>query len=365
VEKEALTHSTSAARLDARALERTHPLTLFGLDALVAGAARTRPKLRAFQDHVETRREPLAYADVDHAVGAFLGRLREFSLPRGDRALLLAAPRSETLIALTALIAAGVEPVLAPATLSEDALAAAARAVSATAIFAPARSGDADIEARLRAVAARTPGLRLIGSLGGGQIDGDRISGAVDFSLETLRGDGPRAQLDEGWTPGARSMIGAVDFDGETRFLSQGALLGYSLDLVRKARHGGPTPLVMLSAPSNFGALVAGPLAALLSGAPLHFLSPFDGERFLVLLDTLGPARLLAPRAVLPDLARAGLLTNGALASCIALSNAKAAPVDFVPPPDGCPLLDMIVDGATLHMAPIEATSYLPRALVA
>jgi acyl-CoA synthetase (AMP-forming)/AMP-acid ligase II len=361
VEKDALTQSTSAARRDARTLERTHPLTLFGLDALVAGAARTRPKLRAFQDHVETRREPLAYADVDYAVSAFLGRLREFSLPRGDRALLLATPRSETLIALTALIAAGVEPVLAPATLSEDALAAAARAVSATAIFAPARSGDMNLEARLQAVKAKTPGLRLIGALGGGHIDG-----AADFSLETLRsGDGPRAQLDEGWTPGARSMIGAVDFDGETRFLSQGALLGYSLDLVRKARHGGPTPIVMLSAPSNFGALVAGPLAALLSGAPLHFLAPFDGERFLVLLDTLGPVRLLAPRAVLPDLARAGLLTNGALASCIALSSANAVRDDFTPPPDACPLLDMIVDGATLQMAPVEAAGYAPQAMVA
>jgi hypothetical protein len=350
----------SAAMRDARNLERTHPLTLFGLDALVAGAARTRPNMKAFQDHMENERPSLAYADFDQSIGVFLARLKEFALPRGARALVVAAARSETLIALTALIAAGIEPILAPVHLSQKALAEAAQMLGAAAIFAPARVGAFDLEDRLLRAAAQTRSVRLLGALGGGVFDG-----ATDFSLEALRACVlPRAQLDEGWTPGARSMVGALDAEGRAHFLSQGALLGYSLDLVRKTRHGGPSPMIVLAAPSSFGGLVAGPLAALLSGAPLHFLSPFDGERFLVLLDTLGPARLLAPKAVLPDLARAGLLTNGALASCIVLSTAWSREIEFEPPVDACPILEIVNDGSTLHMAPMEAHAPMRRASV-
>ena len=357
-----MTDALSAASLrDSRNLERTHPLTLFGLDALVAGAARTRPTLRATQDHLDDRRESLAYADLDQAIGVFLARLRDFGLSRGERVLLIAGARSETLIALTALIAAGLEPVLAPLRLDERRLAAAAHTTSAAAIFAPARIGDLSLEERLLSVAAQAPGVRLIGALGGGAIDG-----AVDFSLEGLRqGSARRAPLDDGWTPGARTLIGALDDDGRAHFLSQGALLGYSLDLVRKTRHGGPSPLIALSAPSNFAALVAGPLAALLSGAPLHFLSPFDSERFIVALDSLGPARLIAPKAILPDLARAGLLTSGAILSCVVLSGAQTEPVAFDPPPDCCPILDIVAEGATLHMTPIDTRQSFPAQPVA
>lgn len=78
------------------------------------------------------------------------------------------------------------------------------------------------------------------------------------------------------------------------------------------------------SARRSLTALVAGPLAALISGAPLHFLAPFEAARFLATLDALGRARLVAPSMLLPDLANAGLLTGDALLSVAALTHSAA-----------------------------------------
>ena len=71
-------------------------------------------------------------------------------------------------------------------------------------------------------------------------------------------------------------------------------------------------------------ACIAGPLAALLSGADLHFVAPFKADMFLQLLDDIGPVRLVAPAAIFAGSARSGLLNNGALLSCSVTSARKS-----------------------------------------
>ncbi len=329
---------------------RAHPLTMFGLDALIAGSARLRPERAALADHCEEGGGALAFAELDFAIGAFVARLRDFDLEPGARILLCCPPRAQALIAITAVIAAGFEPVLTPLGLRQHALIAVANATQAEALMAPARFAKLDFEQTLLGVAAQCPSIRLLGALSPEPIDG-----AADFSLQGLRAK-PRSLLasatliSENWTPGDRAMIGAADPSGAPVFLTQGVLLAAGLDLVRKTRRGGAAPILSLVSPGSFGGLIAGPLAALLSSATLHYLAPFRADAFLRLLDEIGPTRLVAPRAILPDLAQSGLLDNGALLSCAVLSqpNDPAAAI----PEGACPIVEIAGSGASLRISP-------------
>lgn len=328
---------SSASGRPETALARAHPLTMFGFDALISGAAKLRPGRIAARDALGGG--AIDHAEFDRRVDAFRAHLHGFDLSPGERVLLAALPDAQTLVALIGIIAAGLEPALAPPGISAEALAAGARAVSAAALIGPSSIAGASAEALLFGVAASTPSIRLIGSLGPEPIDG-----AVDFTAPP-----PEAEEEAGVDRaiiGKKVTIGALDLSGAPRFYEQSALLSHSLGLVAKARVSGAAPLVSLVSPATIGGLVAGPLASLLSGAPLHLLSPFDGAGFLAHLDAIGPARLVAPRAILPDLDAAGLLTGGALLACVAVTRRGEALDAFEPPADACPIVEIGPDGA-------------------
>ncbi len=340
-----------SAQADVRedgALARAHPLTLFGLDALIVGALRVRPDNIAVYEHDEMGGEGLTHAQIDHAIGAFAERLGRLGLQPGASALLCCAPRAQSLIAFAAMRCCGVEPVLAPLSLlapssfGVELLTAAAQAVGAQALFAPTRFGDVDFEPTLLAVAAQAPSIRLLGALTDPPIDG-----AMDFSFSALRRAQPEFRFASGFAQSARTRLGALGSRGFASVLGEDELLAAALELLRKDRASKDLPIVSLASPGSFGGLVAGPLAALLSGAPLHFLAPFRAARFLSLLDRLGPVRLVAPTRILPDLSRAGLLTSGALASLTILSEPdEDAPASS--PPGACPVL--AISGATVRV---------------
>jgi hypothetical protein len=342
VEDGAMTQAsmTEAAR-QAAVLARAHPLTMFGLDALISGAARLRPGRMATCDALGG--EELDHAELDRRVEAFRDHLRAFDLQPGERVLLTAAAGARSLIALIGTIAAGLEPVLAPIGLSQAALAAGARGVSAAALIGPSAIGGESLEDLLLGVAATAPSIRLIGSLGPGAIDG-----AVDFAAPD---HAPAPESGERAAPARKVLIGALDRFGAPRFFEQSALLGGSLSLVSEARVSAAAPLVSLCSPGTIGGLVAGPLASLLSGAPLHFVAPFDARGFLAHLDAIGPARLVAPRAILADLDASGLLTSGALLACIAIARSDEPEGAFYGPAAGCPIIEISADGASRERA--------------
>lgn len=333
---------------DDAALARAHPLTLFGFDALVAGAARPRPGARAFRDDHAGEAEELSFADLYQRVGAALSRLRSLDFARGERVLICCPPGAQSFVLLTAALAAGLDPVLAPLPLpySRDAVANAARALKISALFGPAQFCGVDFEIPLLEIAAEAASIRLIGTLHGA------LDGAADFSPAALAAHvSPRQRLDDDWGADERRLIGALDDLGQVDFATQGALLGAALDLVRATRAAGDAPILSLCAPSTLGALVAGPLAALLAGCPLHFLAPFTSARFIETLDALGPTRLVAPASVLADLGRAGLLTNGALVSVAALCNGSGVPRLEIEP--ACPIVELrVAAGAVTLRAP-------------
>ncbi len=330
-----MTAGVAFSQTDAAAL--AHPLTHFGFGALLAGAARPRPGALAFADRHDGARTETSYADLYQRVGACLARLRGFDLGQGEKVLICCPPGAQSFVTLAAALAGGLEPVLAPLPLPMacDAVARAARELNIAVLLAPAQFCGIDLAEPLLAIAARAPSIRIIGALAGALDD------AADLSSDMAGTPmSPRARLKEGWSASESAAIGALDGAGAVDFLSQGALLGAALDLLRLTREAGEAPILSLAAPSNFGALVAGPLAALLAGAPLHYLAPFAAARLLDALDALGPVRLVAPAVILPDLARAGLLTNGAIVAVTALFT-DAAPAPQIDAPGACPIVEL------------------------
>ncbi len=311
-----MTARAAVSKTEEAELARAHPLTQFGFDALISGAARPRPGGLAFSDSLDGSVGELSYADLYQRVGACLSRLRSFDFAHGEKILISAPPSAQSFVALTSALAAGLAPVMAPMPLphSRDTIARSAKALQVSALLAPAQFCGLDFEEALLGVASDAPSIRFMGALHGA------LDGAADFSAHALAPQGaPRVRLSDDWASDERLLVGALDDLGHTNFASQGALLGAALDLVRATRAAGEAPLLSLCAPSSLPALVASPLAALFAGAPLHFLAPFTAARFLATLDALGPTRLIAPASVLPDLGRAGLLDTGAIVAVIVL----------------------------------------------
>jgi hypothetical protein len=329
--------SPPASETGKQDLTRAHPLARFGIDALVSGSARFRPDRIALWDHDENGAKPMRFAELDAAVRAFAARLGECGLNPAARILLCSAPSGLGLVAITAIVAAGFQPVLAPLQPTPHTFARAALSVGAEAFIAPAQFDELDFKDTLQAVAAAAPSIKLLGSL-----SPDPFEGAVDFSLSTLSAASkpPAPQIAENWRPGDRLALGAVEAGGRPAFLEQSALLSLGLDLVRKTRAGGAAPIVSLVSPGSFGGLIAGPLAALLSGAELHFVAPFKAEVFVRLLGNAGPVRLVAPAAILADLKVSGLLESGALLSCTAIGELEETALAQTPE-DSCLMVEI------------------------
>jgi len=322
------------------ALARAHPLALFGLDALLIGAARLRPKAVAICDCGQDEESSVTYEELELLIGAFSERLRELDFGPGVRALLCCAPRIESIVAFGGLVACGVEPILAPLNLDAAALAEAARAARAQALFSPTTLDGLDFETLLFEIAEQAPGLRVIGALSGPLIDG-----AADFTAPALRGVPPASGAPGVANP--RLDVGFLGRDGALDFWSENALLAAALDYVRLTRRSADAPIFCLLAPSTYGGLVAGPLAALLAGAPLNFVAPFSAPRFLRRLDAIGPARLVAPASTYCDFLASGALGDGSLLACALVSQSGAPPL--APPPDGlCPIVE--IAGPTMRV---------------
>jgi hypothetical protein len=325
--------TTRAARIeeDDAARVRAHPLTLFGFDALVAGAARPRPRGRSFWDAQGDIADDVTYADLYERVGGSLARLRDQGLAPGARVIICAPPGPQGFVALTATLAAGLEPILAPLPfpLAAPRITRAARETGASALVAPAHFCGSDLTDALRALYAESPSLRRLCVLDGA------LEGAVDLSG---RAPARRQRLSDDWSADTGVRIGALDEQGRIAYATPGALLGAALDLVRATRVAHDAPILSLCPPNSLPALVAGPLTALLLGAPHYSFAPFTAAGLRETLDALGAVRLVAPAATLPGLARAGLLDNGALAAVVALSTDEA-PV--APITAACPIVTL------------------------
>ncbi len=285
-----------------------HPLGAYGLDMLARGAARLRGGRLAVAEHGEGAGDaPLIYRDLDALSAAFAARARECGLGTGDVALIVGANRISVIVAVLGALAAGVEPVLVPAHADAPALSFLARSTGAAALFALLDYDEADWESALFEAAASAPDVRVVGALAGEAGD------TIDFSLAALQGRDTTAPPAHATAPG---LIGFATLSPTLpprvdRF-QQSALVAEGLDLVAQLALSSETPILATLSPASRAGLVAGPIAALLSGAPLHLVGPFAGADFLAAVDALDGFCLVAPAPALADFAAAGALARAA-----------------------------------------------------
>ena len=282
----------------------------FDLDSLVSGAVRLRGDRAALADSTNLA-APISFAEFDRRVSTLAGCWLDLGIEPGERIMVAAGATATSVIAIVAAMRAGLDLALAPLHLSGEELVEFAGDCDAVALAADVAHGELAPAEELLTVASQAPRVRLVCSLGGGQIDG-----AVDADPARLAETERRSLAVRRQEP--RILTRAPN--GEIVIHRQRTLVAAALDLVTRARIGMRRPIVTTIAPVTFAGLVVGPVAALLAGAPLRLHGPFAAAEFSALLRRNGPAHLVAPGALLPALRKAGLLEAKALASLLLVS---------------------------------------------
>jgi nitroreductase len=333
-----------AQPLDAMGAPRD-ALTPYSLDTLVSGAARLRPDALAFSDRIS----PWPFGIVAAHVAALARILADCGLRSGERILLVGGAEASVAMATIAALRGGFVPALAPVDLDAAALSAYAETIGAAAIAGPLAYGDlAPLETCL-VTAATVPSIRVVANFGPGEHDGtiDLGVGAMlqyaaqhpDFGVE--RGKPLAAEPPPIITYDARA--------GRPVRHRQATLIAAGLDFVARARIGRVTPLLSTLPPVSAAGFVAGPCAALLSGAPLFLHGPFGEEDFLATRNQAESAHLVLPAALASDFA--GIFDG---LSSVVLVSRLAAGDAYVPPPAieaPCPVLDLYAIGETSVIA--------------
>lgn len=279
------------------------PLAGFDFDALLSGGARVRPQRIALSDGALDAPSALTFVDLDAFVSRAAAAWRALGVQEGERVLIVSGARVAPLIALLGALRAGLDAALLPDGCEAGALAKAAQATGAVALCAEPEAG-AHAFARLLEAGFQTETVRVLAGLGA---EADGIAPLDKIAQDCAPLTRP---------PGLRKgEIITFDDEGAPCVHSQRTLAAAALDFVTRAGILARSPILSTLAPARFAGLVAGPLAALVSGAPLVLHGPFNAAALVQLVESLGPSHLIAPGALLAPLAQSGLLDGPRLAS--------------------------------------------------
>jgi len=221
-------------------------------------------------------------------------------LGEGDRVGIVAVPEPEIVAAIVGAVRAGLEVVLFPTSLGAPEIAATAGLAKALALAGPAEFAGLDLAKRLseaRAAAAMT-WLMLW------ERERPRLF-RLDNGQPTESAPAPEeGEAGLAMISGSRLMA----LDGP----SLSAVAGDLADAMEL--QAGSTILSLVS-PATAAGLVAGTHTPLIAGAKLVWLTPFSAKQLDAALTDYARAHLVAPGAVAAQLGRAGLLSQGRLAS--------------------------------------------------
>ncbi len=334
---------TLEARDDAKSGDRgadraADPFAQFGLDTLLSGAARLRPDSLALADRDET----LTYAAFASRATALGHLFAEHGLKPGERVILTGGACNALVIALIAAIRAGLEPALAPIDLSARDLSAYARAVKAVAVIGTTSYGAFDPGDLYLLAAADAATIRLVATLGPGEMDG-----AVNLGSDAIKRHSA-SSFYTGFERGKPSTTALAKIftlprgDGATPVMhKQSTLIAAGFDFVARAKIGRETPIFSTLPPVRFASLVAGPVSTLLSGAALHFDGPFEAAAFLKACERAGRAHLIVPALFGQDFVQTGATKN--LASLTLVSQMRSGDSLALPAmlASDCPLVDL------------------------
>ncbi len=291
------------------------PFAHFSPAALVSATARLRPESLAFHD----RAQSLPYGVLAAQVAAVARLLSDCGLRPGERLLLTGGAEISLAVVLIAALRGGYQPALAPLDLDPADLAAYARALDVAALVGPSHYGELCPAESFLTTAASVATIRLVASCGPETLDG-----AVDLSpAACLRyaAEHPDNGLErDEFAPAMPPRVITLDRRNGLKpvFHQQSTLIAAGLDFAARARIGRETPILCTLPPTSFAGLVAGPIAALLSGTALHLHGPFDARDFLAARESIVHPHLVVPAGVAADLLQADVMTG--LASAILVS---------------------------------------------
>jgi acyl-CoA synthetase (AMP-forming)/AMP-acid ligase II len=308
----------------------------YSFDTLISGAARLRPQGLALAD----RNASVPFDLLAGEATALARLLADCGLRTGERILLVGGVEASFVIAIIAALRGGFEPALAPLDLAPEDLAGYAQAVDAAALAGPSHYGEVISPELYFAAAAAAPSIRFVATLGPQEMDG-----AVDLSTKAILRHAAgqiEAALERGRPAPPPPRVVTYDRARQRPVIhTQSTLMAAALDFVARANIGRETPIVATLPPTSFAGLIAGPLAALLSGATLYLEGPFEAETFVKRLDAVDNAHLVIPAVVAADFMRAQLFKR--LASAVLVSRLSASET-FVPPDPltaPCPIVDL------------------------
>jgi len=302
---------------------------LFGFDlvSLVSSAAQLRTSKTAFvqaapvPDSANAGNSDIDYTSLRTLVNSYASAFRAFGLQPGERILIAGCLGVRAQAALISGLAAGLDTAVAGVHLDASDLGNFARLTGAVAVVTEVCAAQSGAASQILSAAAQADAVRLVISLSDDAPDGTVPMGAAGAA--------------SGRTPNLQRSprILTRTLNGKLAAHSQQTLIAAGLDLIARTRISAGAPIVSTIVPASFAGLVCGPVAALLSGAPLVLHAPFDSKTLLQRIRELRPVQLMIPAAISAHLAASTVFNSTHLSALIVLSRFEGNPSALEAPP--------------------------------
>jgi non-ribosomal peptide synthetase component F len=298
------------------------------LDELFQRAAARRPDALALIDppnrsaFTDGPPRQLTYADADRIVSAMAGRLRELGLRTDAIVGLQIANTVESVLALLAVLRAGLIAMPLPLLWRRADLVAALRRVDAKALIVSGRIGDTDHFDLALQVAAEVFSIRHVCGFGSAPRDGVVLLDDL-FAIEAPE---PLPSLDNEHeaAPGPVAHLAVVTFDVTSDGLvpvarSHAGLVAGGLAIMLEGRLAQDAAILSTLTTSSFAGLVTSIVPWLLVGGTLALHHPFDPATFAEQWISLHSDALVVPGALVAAMAEAGYFSAQDIQSIVAV----------------------------------------------
>ena len=328
-----------------RPRDASAPAPELSLPRLLAAQARTngaKPFLVTLPGP-DGRGSELTFSQVQEQVDRLAGLLRQLRLPAAAPVALMLPNDGRAVIALTAVMEAGLSAVLVPMAAPQPMLAQALEQAKAAALITVSRWAGLETAEMARTLAAGLYGLRFVAAFGANAPDGVI---PIDNLAATWAQDARLSGTEQ-----ASTLVWTVDFGpagkGPVRVVSRKTndLVAASLPVVAITGMRAGERILSTMAPDDLAGVVSGLVPSLMTGIPLVMLPLFDSTTLLAEIGRASGVHLVVPAAIEQAIDDAGLLQDGNLASVMLTHRAPWQRRQSPPRAAGVLMVDLIALG--------------------
>jgi non-ribosomal peptide synthetase component E (peptide arylation enzyme) len=316
------------------------------------------PNRETFTDGAPRR---LTYAEADRIVSAMAARLRQLSLHTDAIVGLQIANCVESVLALLAVLRAGLIAMPLPLLWRQADMIAALRSVDAKALIVSGRIGETNHFDFTLQVAAEIFSIRHVCGFGSEPHDGVVLLDDL-FATEAPRpapAPMPSIECERAADPGPAAHLAVVTFDVTAEGLvpfarNHSALVAGGLAVMLESRLAQDAVILSTLATSSFAGLAVSIVPWLLVGGTLALHHPFDPETFAAQCAAMESDLVVVPGALVGPLAEAGHLD--AASGIKNVLGVWRAPERLARAPRWCDLVVGMTDVAVFGEAGLIAT---------